>query len=180
MITKGEGILRDVDLLKEIDKNAILPADLKDKLGRGAIVSFSFSTLDEKIAQSLEPGATLPRRRLEVMQQCKEAGLLVGMNCIPTLPFISDTDEALEQMVKSAKEFHADYILVGGLTLFGDGPSDSKTLYYKFIERHYPHVISDYKKLYRIFPMPSKHYIAELDKRVDKICQEYGVKRGIL
>ena len=45
--TKSELIKKDLDLLKQIDANAILPEDLKQNPGRGVIISFSFSTLDE-------------------------------------------------------------------------------------------------------------------------------------
>ena len=49
--TKSTLVLRDLDVLKEIDKNAILPPDLREKLKRGVIISFSFSSLDEKLAR---------------------------------------------------------------------------------------------------------------------------------
>lgn len=180
IITKSKGVLRDLPLLKEIDQQAIHAADLRDTLTRGAIISFSVSTLDEKIAAALEPGAPPPVQRLETMQQCKEAGLMVGLNCIPILPFISDTDEALENMVVQAKRYGADYILIGGLTLFGDKPADSKILYSKFLERNFPHLIPAYEKLYRNFFMPSKAYQDDLNNRASKWYDAYGLKRGIL
>ncbi|HEY0741390.1 MAG TPA: radical SAM protein [Chryseosolibacter sp.] len=180
MITKSEMILRDVEILKEIDRQAIHADDLKGKLNRGAIVSFSFSTLDPEIASTLEPGAPLPLQRLETMRKCKDAGLFVGMNCIPVLPFISDSDEKLEQLITAGKDYGADYILIGGLTLFGSNPADSKVLYQKFLERKYPKLTTEYKKLYRIFPYPPADYIAQLNVRADHLCERIGLRRGIL
>lgn len=180
IITKSELITRDLSLLREIDRSAILPDDLSGKLTRGAIVSFSFSTLDEKIAATLEPGAPAPQKRLETMQKCKEAGVMTGMNCIPLLPFISDTLEEMEKMVIAAKKYKADYILMGGLTLFGNQPADSKVLYCKFLERNFPHLIPAYKKLYRIFFMPPREYVKALDERASRLCKKHGVKIGIL
>lgn len=180
IITKSEMITRDIDLLMEIDKEAIHANDLAGKLNRGAIISFSFSTLDSEIASTLEPGAPLPQARLATMRKMKDAGFLVGMNCIPTLPFISDTNEQLEQLVVAGKENGADYILMGGLTLFGSQPADSKTLYRKFLERKFPHLISDYKKLYRIYFAPNKEYIEDLNRRAERICAKHGVRRSIL
>lgn len=180
MITKSSLVLRDLDILKEIDRQAIHAADLKDKLHRGVIVSFSFSTLDPAIASALEPGAPLPHERLETMKKCKEAGLMVGMNCIPALPFISDSQEQLEQMVKAAKQYGADYILIGGLTLFGDRPADSKVLYYKFLERKYPHLIPQYKKLYRIFFSPSPEYTKSIKEKGDRLCIQYQISTSII
>jgi DNA repair photolyase len=81
------------------------------------ILSVSISTLDEKITNMLEPGASPPLQRLQLVKQLKEEGFLVGVNAIPVLPFISDTEQELEKIIAAAKEHHADYILVGGLTL---------------------------------------------------------------
>jgi DNA repair photolyase len=117
---------------------------------------------------------------LSTMKKCKEAGLYVGMNCIPVLPFISDTDEKLAELIDAGKSNRADYILIGGLTLFGDNPADSKILYRKFLERKFHHMIAEYKKLYRVFPYPPQEYIAKLNHRADVLCQGAGLKRGIL
>jgi DNA repair photolyase len=178
--TKSTLVLRDLDILKEIDRNAILPEDLKEKLKRGTVISFSLSTLDEKLAKIFEPGAPLPKERLETMRKCKEEGFLVGVNFIPVLPFLSDSDEQLEEMIKTAKDFGADFTLVGGLTLFGNGPSDSKTLYYKALEKHFPELIPKYKSLYRIFPFPSKEYQRELEEKAQKLCRKYKINHRIV
>jgi DNA repair photolyase len=142
--TKSPLVLRDLDLLKEIDEKAILPEDLKPKLKYGTIISFSFSTLDEKLAKLFEPGAPPPKVRLEAMKKCKEQGFLVGVNYIPVLPFLSDSDEQLDGMIKTAKDYGADFALVGALTLFGKGPADCKTLYYKILEKYSPELIPRY------------------------------------
>jgi DNA repair photolyase len=178
--TKSKLVLRDLDLLKEIDKNAILPTDLKPKLKHGAIISFSISTLDEKLAKILEPGAPKPIERLETMKKCKEEGFFTGVCLIPALPFLSDSEEQLEETIKTVKEYGADFIFVGGLTLFGKGPVDCKTLYYKFLERHYPELVPKYKSLYRIFSTPSKEYQKELEEKSRRLCGKYGVKSSII
>jgi DNA repair photolyase len=65
------------------------------------------------LARALEPEAPTPRERLETMRKCKEGGILTGVCYIPVLPFLSDTDEQLDEMIKTAKEYGADYVLVG-------------------------------------------------------------------
>jgi DNA repair photolyase len=178
--TKSALITRDIQLLKEIDEAAILPADLKDSLKRGVILSVSISSMDEKVYSMLEPGAALPLKRLEILQQMKEAGFLTGVNAIPVLPFISDTEEELEKIIAATKAHGADYILVGGLTLFGSGVADSKTLYYKFLERYNPELIAKYKSFYRIYPFPPKQYHEELKKRAELICAKYNLRTSII
>ena len=180
VITKSTLILRDLDLLKEIDTRAIHAPDLKDRISRGVVISFSISTLDEKLSSALEPGAPPPISRLETMLKCKEAGFLVGVNCIPALPFISDTEEALEEMISAARNYGADYILIGGLTLFGDGPADSKTLYFKFLERTFPELIAPYKELYGSFFMPPEYYRRRLEMRSERLCKQYDIRTSIL
>jgi DNA repair photolyase len=178
--TKSKLVLRDLDLLKEIDKNAILPADLKSKLKRGVIISFSISTLDEKLAKILEPGAPKPIEKLETMKKCKEEGFFTGVCFIPVLPFLSDSEEQIEEVIKLVKEYGVDFIFVGSLTLFGKGPADCKTLYYKFLEKYYPELVPKYKSLYRIFFAPSKEYQKELEERSKRLCEKYGIKNRII
>ena len=178
--TKRTGIKRDAGLLKEIDQAAILPGDLKTTLKRGVILSVSISAMDEKISSMLEPGAALPIERLSLVKELSELGFLVGVNAIPSLPFISDTEEELEKTVAAAKEHKAHYILVGGLTLFGDSINDSKTLYYKFLERYRPELISKYNDLYGDKFYTPRYYQDKLKQRADKLCLKYKIRNRII
>jgi len=177
--TKSGLIKRDFDLLKEIDKNAILPGDLKQNPGRGVIISFSFSTTDEKFAKQIEPGAPPPQKRFETLKECSEKGFLCGVNAMPLLPFISDTNEELEQIISSAKQNGANYVLAAGLTLFGDDEKDSKQLVFKFIRNNYPELLEIYEKMYGSIYYPSWRYQQELKKRSDAICEKYKIKNSI-
>ena len=174
--TKSTLILRDLDVLKEIDRRAILPEDLRQKLGRGVIISFSFSTLDERLAKIFEPGAPTPRERLETMRECKREGFLVGANLIPVLPFLSDSEERLEEMIKTAKDYGADFVLVGSLTLYSEG----KELFYRTLERHLPELVPKYRSLFRVFFAPPKEYQREIEARARRACEKYGIRHGIL
>jgi len=178
--TKSTLIERDFDLLKQIDEAAILPGDLQLTLKRGATISFSISTLDEELAKQLESGAPLPQQRLETLQKTKEAGFLCGVNAIPLLPFISDTEKELEKIIAAAKQYGADYILVGGLTLFGNEERDSKQLYFKFLRDHYPHLLEKYEKMYGSVYYPSGQYQNDLKKRTEILCRKYSIRNSII
>jgi len=139
---------------------------------------FLSPTLDEKLVKILEPGAPKPIERLETMQKCKEM-FFTGVSFIPVLPFLSDSYENLDEMIKTARDYGADYVFVGGLTLFGKGQADSKTLYYRFLEKHYPELLPKYKNLYKIsFALPEE-YQKELERKAIKICKKYGIKHRI-
>ena len=180
IITKSDLILQDIDLLKKIDEQAILPDDLKISLDRGTLITFSISSLDRSITDHLEPGAISPIKRLEAMQKIKEAGFVTGLNCLPILPFISDSEEKIEEMIFTAKKYGADYVLIGGLTLLGQEEASSKTLYYKFLERYHPHLVQQYKSLYKIWPFPPKEYHENMNEVVKKICAKYKIRNSIL
>jgi DNA repair photolyase len=178
--TKGTMVPRDFDLLHKIDEEAVIPSDLKKEPGRGVFISFSLSTLDENLARIFEPGAPSPKERLQTMRRCHEAGFLTGVNNIPVLPYLSDSEEQLKEMVKTVKEHGGDYIFVGGLTLHGKGTEDCKTLYYKALEQHFPALISKYKSLYRIFFAPPGEYQKRLDELAGKFCRIYGIRYKIV
>ncbi len=178
--TKTTGIRRDIELLKKIDQQAILPGDLKYKLNRGVILSVSISTTDQLISNRLEPGASTPAERLQLVRELSGIGFLTGVNAIPSLPFISDTDEELEKTIIAAREHGAQYILIGGLTLSGKEASDSKTLYYKFLERHRPELIAKYNDLYRDNYYTPRYYQDKLKERADNLCKKYSIRNRII
>ena len=177
--TKSALIKRDFDLLKQIDETAILPEDLKQNPGRGVIISFSFSTLDETLAKQIESGAPSPQKRLDTLKLCSEYGFLCGVNAMPLLPFLTDTDEDLEKIIASAKQHGANFIFVAGLTLFGMDARDSKQLVFKFLRNHYPHLIEKYEIMYGSADYPSRQYQQELKKRATAICAKYEIKNSI-
>ncbi len=178
--TKSVLVLRDLDILKDIDRNAILPADLKSKLRHGAIISFSISTLDKRLAKILEPGAPGPIERLKVMKRCKEEGFLTGVCMIPVLPFLSDSEEQIAEAVRTSKEYGADFIFIGSLTLFGKSQMDCKVRYYKFLEKYYPDLVPKYKSLYRIFFAPPKEYQTKIEEISKRLCKKYGIRNRII
>jgi DNA repair photolyase len=173
-MTKSPLILRDLDILKEIDKNAILPYDL-EKLNRGTLITFSFSTLDENLRKIFEPNAPTIKKRLDAVKNLKDEGFKVGIAFIPLLPFISDSEEQIEEMVKIANEINVDYVFFGDLSLYGVG----KEIYFKVLEKYFPDLIEKYRELYKGVS-PKKEYKNRLYNTSKKLCKKYGVKWGII
>ena len=117
---------------------------------------------------------------LELIRELKQHGFLAGVNAIPVLPFISDTEEELEKIIMAAKEHGADYILIGGLTLFGSGPADSKTLFYKFLERYDPSLLPKYQQLYGANFYTSFQFQDQLKERSQRLCKKNNIRNSIL
>jgi DNA repair photolyase len=175
IITKSDLIERDFDLLHTIDENAILPDDLRTTLGRGVIVSFSFSTLDDKVAKIFEPGATPPSFRLKAIEKSLAEGLYTGISLMPLLPHISDTQESLEHMYSTFKALNVKYILSASLTLFGTGKADSKTLMMQAITKYFPELKETYNEYFKYRYQMSNHYKRILSQRLRELSVRFEI-----
>ncbi|GAI28860.1 unnamed protein product, partial [marine sediment metagenome] len=105
ILTKSTLIKRDIDILKKINK--------KDR----AIVSFSFSSVNDEISAIFEPGVPPPSERLKTLTFFKNEGIACGMFLLPVIPFITDTPELMEETIRKASEVNLDFIIFGGMTL---------------------------------------------------------------
>jgi DNA repair photolyase len=180
IITKSDLVTRDLDLLQEISRKAILPEDLKDKLSGGSIVSFSFSTLLDEVAKIFEPGATPPSKRLKTLEEVKKSGLKTGVSLMPLLPYISDTTEQLELAFSTFKEIGVDYIMPATITLFGEGKADSKQLMMKAIEKHYPELVEKYHKFFDNSNQVPAYYKNAFYKKMKGLSAEYELPDRIV
>lgn len=147
VVTKSDLITRDFDLLSEVRKNAILPANLSAKVP-GLFVTFSFSTTDDSIARIFEPGATPPSARLLTLKAALGSGFYAGVSLMPLLPYITDTGEHLAQMFSQFAELNAKYVMPATLTLFGHEKADSRVLTMAAVNRHYPHLAEKYERFF--------------------------------
>ncbi|HEY40246.1 MAG TPA: radical SAM protein [Dehalococcoidia bacterium] len=133
VLTKSTLVTRDVDIIKEIDRQS------------RAIVSMSFSTADDTLAAIFEPGVPSPTERLETLRYFKNEGIACGMFLLPVIPFITDTTESIENTVKKASETGVDFIIFGGMTL-KDGRQ--KDHFMAVLKEHRPELILKYQAIY--------------------------------
>jgi DNA repair photolyase len=163
VMTKSDLILRDLDILKELSTTS------------WCNVSFSFSTADKKIAAIFEPKASKPKKRFEVMKKISEAGILTGVTYMPIIPFISDSEEQLEDVIRTSKEHGAQYVLAASMTM---RDLQSKR-FYETIKKHYPKLVQEYQKLYVKGYQPDSQYIESLYLIIKKICKRNKMPRFI-
>ena len=179
MITKSDMIVRDFDLLKKIERDAILPSD-QPELKRGVIISFSFSTVQDKVGKIFEPGATLPTKRIGALQQTINEGFLSGVSLMPLIPYISDTSEQLHQSFSLFKRVGIDYIFPATIMLFGNGKADSKTLMFNAINKHYPDLRTKYEKFFSANTEMPIYYQNAFRRKVIELCEEYELSKDII
>jgi DNA repair photolyase len=180
IITKSDLVTRDFDLLQQIEKNAVLPADLEGKLSQKSFITFSFNTLDDSVANIFEPGATPPSLRLETLKKTVESGFLSGVSMMPLIPYITDTTESLENMFSTFKAVGAHYVFPATLTLFGNSSGDSKTLMFRAIEKHYPHLLDKYHLFFDHSNEMPAYYRTAFYKKMDEMEKKYQLKKRII
>ena len=105
ILTKSTLVERDIDLIKKIN------------LQTRAIVSFSFSSVNDEISSFFEPGVPAPEDRLKTLSKFKKEGIYCGMYLMPVIPFITDTPRVMEDSIKKASETKLDFIVFAGMTL---------------------------------------------------------------
>ena len=86
IITKSDLILRDIELLKEIQKTFLS-------------VCFTITTCNDELAQKIEPKAPLPSKRLKALQLLSEEGIYSGILFQPVLPFLLDNEENITDLI---------------------------------------------------------------------------------
>ena len=180
IITKSDLVIRDFDLLKEINERAILPTEYEGKLNHKVFITFSFSTIDDAIGKIFEPGATPPSIRMQTMQHALNEIFLSGVSLMPLIPYISDTGEHLEKMFSTFGAMQVKYIFPSTITLFGENNSDSKPLMFRAVEKHYPHLMEKYKKLFSNSDYLPAYYNNAFQKKTNELCAKYGLKNRIL
>lgn len=133
VLTKSTLVEQDMDILKQINEK------------NRAIVSFSLSSVDDRISKIFESGVPAPTERLKSLTRFKKAGIACGVFLLPVIPFITDGPEAIEKAVYQAATAGADFIIFGGMTL---KQGRQKDYFFASLKRNYPGLVSDYKYIY--------------------------------
>lgn len=96
--TKSHLIERDIDILSEMKNHAPV------------IVKMTITTLDDTLAEKIEPNVALPSKRLEVISQFSKEGVYAGILLMPVLSFIEDNEENIKEIIYRAKEHGVQFI----------------------------------------------------------------------
>ena len=159
--TKSDRILRDIDLLDEINKAA------------KCVVQMTLTTYDDDLCKKLEPNVCNTKRRIEVLEKMQERGIPTIVWITPILPFINDTRENVESILRECAR-----VGVKGIIDFGMGLTlreGDREYYYAALDKHFPGMkkryIETYGNAYEL-PCPNSK---ELIKFLQCFCKENGM-----
>jgi len=128
IVTKSALIERDIDLLAPMARKNLVKAFI------------SITTLDHRLARTLEPRAASPRRRVDAIRALAAAGIPCGVMVAPLIPAL--TDKSLEEILETAAA--AGAIMAGWILL--RLPNEVRPLFKEWLAQHQPqradHVIS--------------------------------------
>lgn len=133
ILTKNDLVLRDIDLIKKINKETY------------ACVNFTITLSDEKAQKIFEPRASTTSERFEAIRILRKEEIHSGVYCYPSLPFIGNTDKNIQEIYQRAKRVGAEFIYCDGLTL---KPSRSKNEFMQTLRQYYPDLYPKYELLY--------------------------------
>lgn len=149
--TKSDLILRDIDLLKEINaKNNV-------------IIKFTITTPKDELSRLIEPNVCVSSKRLQAIKKLSDNGIFVGIIMNPVLPFITDKESDIKELVRLASINGAKFIhTYMGMTL-RENQRDyyfeqldkhfigAKEKYIKYYGDRYNCLVPNYRKLYKVF-----------------------------
>lgn len=160
--TKSDRILRDLDLLKSINR--------KTK----CVVQITLTTYDEELCRILEPNVCTTAKRTEVLNLLKEEGIPTIVWMTPILPFINDTKENIVGLLQECKKADVYGIITFGIGLtLRDG---DRQYFYKNLDKYFPGMKEKYIETYGdAYELPSPHH-RELMQIVKNECEKAGMK----
>jgi DNA repair photolyase len=172
IVTKSSLVLRDLDILARLAERNLV---------RGAL---SVTTLDAKLARTMEPRAATPSRRLEALRQLSAAGVPTSVMVAPIIPAINDADiERILDAASVAGVQGAGYVL---LRL----PLEVRDLFVEWLNAHYPdraaHVMKlirdmrggkDYDSTFGERMKGTGPYAWMVGRRFETACERLGLNR---
>ena len=147
IVTKSALVTRDIDILSRMAKRGLVK------------VALSITTMDRKLARTMEPRAATPTLRLEALKQLSDAGIPTSVMVAPIIPGLNDSEiERILDSAYAAGARSAGYVI---LRL----PLEVAPLFKDWLLRNYPdryrHVISLLRSM-----RDGKDYDAEWGKRM--------------
>lgn len=172
IVTKSGGIERDLDL--------IAPAARRGE----ALVFVSITSLEGELARRLEPRAAAPHRRLHAVKALSEAGVPVGVNIAPIIPFLNEPE--IERIAEAASLAGAKSLHYTVVRL----PWEVRPLFRQWLQDHVPdraerimarvqdmHGGKDYDADFRSRMRGAGLWADLIRQRIDKAAARFGLAR---
>ena len=159
--TKSDLILRDIDLINEINKDS------------KAVVEITLTTADDELCKRIEPNVCVTSKRVEILKKCKELGIPTVVWLCPFLPFINDNEENINKLMDICIENS-----VKGVLFFGVGLTlreGNREYFYECLDKEFPGLKEKYIKKYGNKYEVSSDKNAILSKIIIDTCKQHNI-----
>lgn len=161
LITKSDRVLRDLDLLKNIN----------DKTK--CVVQMTLTTYDEDLCKKLEPNVSTTRQRFEALNRLRDAGIPTIVWLCPILPFINDTKENIAGILDYCVKANVYGVICFGMGLtLRDG---NREYFYKQLDRLFPNLKETYMQTYGLQYELASPNNSRLMTLFHQICEDNGM-----
>lgn len=158
--TKSDLIVRDIDLFKEINSKADL------------ILKFTITTADDYLSKNIEPGVCVSSKRLEAMKKISTEGLFVGTLLTPIIPFITDSEENIKEVIRLSAENGAKFVFsMGGVTL----RENQREYFYEKLDNLFPGLKEKYIRTFG-----NNYFCYPLNENLKYVFKDECKKCGLL
>ena len=158
IITKSPLILRDLDLLVELNRRHELS------------VNISIASVDGPLLRRIEARSPAPHTRLRALKGLVDAGIHAGLLVAPIIPGITDSKDALGAIMAAGKAAGARYVVGSALRL---GPA-ARTRFLPHLAEEFPELAARYQQRFGHSESPGKDYIDALSRRIHALQLAYG------
>ncbi len=159
--TKSDRILRDIDLLDEINRKA------------KCVVEITLTTYDDELCSIVEPNVCNTKRRIEVLEEMQKRHIPTVVWLTPLLPYINDTVENLAPILDECVR-----VGVKGIISFGMGLTlreGDREYYYEALDKHFPGLKQKYIDTFgNSYELPSPN-TGELTELFQRVCRKNGI-----
>ena len=163
--TKSASVMRDIDLLKSIND--------KSK----AVLQMTLTTADESLCRIIEPNVFVTKERFETLKVFHENGIPSVVWFSPFLPFINDTKENIDGLLK-----HCIDAKVRGIICFGIGLTlrdGDREYFYSRLDKHFPNMKERYIYTYGNSYQLTSSNNNVLMNRISEVCRKHGIMFGV-
>ncbi|BCO36609.1 radical SAM protein [Mycobacterium heckeshornense] len=162
ILTKGTLLRRDLPLIAR--------AAAQVPVG----VAVSLAVIDPALHRDVEPGTPTPQARLGLITAVRDAGLDCHVMVAPVLPYLTDSTEHLEALVREIAAAGATGATVLGLHLRGS----TRGWFMSWLARSHPELVARYRELYGRAAYLPPWYRDALHGRVAPLLARYGLAGG--
>ncbi len=158
--TKSALVTRDIDILKSIAKHSPV------------LVKLTVTAADDQLCKKVEPNAPFSSQRFAAVKKLSEAGIFTGILLMPVLPFIEDTVENIQNVVRRAHESGAKFVYPAfGVTL----RQNQRNWFYCQLDALFPGIKEKYIKQFGDKYECRSPYAKEIWKVFVSECGQYGI-----